>query len=311
MMHVAAALMLAVGAALPAHAATLPTSSTPVFFWSGAEYLKGKQSVSGLLAAADVETYARDIFQSASEERLLHPEYVSTENPEVFVSFTFHKVPHNFMAEFAGSFHKGYTFLKDVVTNAPSSLVLTQVSLERKYSSFASMFSVHLAPKAQMIEETVEGSDGCERVVREIGKKKIFNNKRTDLVSVMFTENDQQANEECMKRIISIVSEGTKEKYVCMLSAEAVQPIQVAFPSVSQHTNSAHRSHNRIHTQAVTSSDTIAGTGLIEYITPVIFIGILFALMLLYFFYVGVVAMFSIVVPMRFEKNPFKIGKIY
>ena len=33
--------------------------------------------------------------------------------------------------------------------------------------------------------------------------------------------------EECMKRIISIVSEGTKEKYVCMLSAEAVQPIQV------------------------------------------------------------------------------------
>jgi len=69
---------------------------------------------------------------------------------------------------------------------------------------------------------------------------------------------------------------------------------------------------SRVYTQATSDDDSgEAGTGLIEYITPAIFIGVLFALGMLGFVFVGVGALMSIYVPMRFEKRKFKIGKIY
>jgi len=167
-----------------------------------------------------------------------------------------------------------------------------------------------------MYHVSADGSqDSCNKILESLdGKTDLFSNSRADMVSVTFVANDKQANEQCLKQVNDKVAALSNGKYVSFLAADSVEPITVAFPTEGhRHASFAGHSsklHHSVRTLAVNTQGE-PGTGLIEYITPQIFIGVLFSLMLLSFVYVGVISMMSIYVPMRFEKRKFKIGKIY
>eukprot|EP00469_Lotharella_globosa_P008480 CAMPEP_0167789224 /NCGR_PEP_ID=MMETSP0111_2-20121227/10550_1 /TAXON_ID=91324 /ORGANISM="Lotharella globosa, Strain CCCM811" /LENGTH=313 /DNA_ID=CAMNT_0007681335 /DNA_START=19 /DNA_END=960 /DNA_ORIENTATION=+ len=298
-------------------AATLSTRTSPAFFWSGQMQFTGHHTVSGPMSSVDVEEYARDIVVQKKESQMLHPDHVSTISPEVFLSVTFKKASTKFLTDLVGSFDsKTPSILENLIRSSSSSLAFSRVSLDGKYRSFASIIATHMVPKAQRAEYEIDGShDSCNKILESLdGKTDLFSNSKTDMVSVTFIANDKQANEQCLKKLNDKVADLSNGKYVSFLAADSVEPITVAFPTGGRrHASFAGHSsklHHRVRTLA-TATTGEPGTGLIEYITPQIFIGVLFSLLLLSFIYIGVIAMMSIYVPMRFEKRKFKIGKIY
>ncbi|GAB5357351.1 hypothetical protein AAMO2058_000367100 [Amorphochlora amoebiformis] len=295
-------------------AVSLSRSSTPVFFWSGSSQFEGHLTISEPLKAGDIEGYARDIVTKSSKEQLLNPDRVSVSTPEILLLVTFSQASNKFMSMFAGSHLKSTSVLENIISNSKSSLIAPRVSLDDKYQTFSSMFSTHLPSKGHRIELEIDGAD-CDKALRTIvAKESLVSNDRTDLVSITFLHPEKQSTENCLRRIDSKISELTSKNYVTMLAAEKVDPIQLDFatPKGKHHSSVSSKLNHKVFTQATTTpTTTVVGEGLIEYITPQIFIGILLMLMLLSFLYMGVMAMSSVVVPMRFQKTKFKIGKIY
>eukprot|EP00465_Bigelowiella_longifila_P002231 CAMPEP_0185267578 /NCGR_PEP_ID=MMETSP1359-20130426/34750_1 /TAXON_ID=552665 /ORGANISM="Bigelowiella longifila, Strain CCMP242" /LENGTH=327 /DNA_ID=CAMNT_0027857985 /DNA_START=10 /DNA_END=993 /DNA_ORIENTATION=+ len=298
-------------------ASTLPSKFTPAVFWSGTKLFSGHETLATPVDAYKLEEYARDVLTSKSKSLMLHPEEVSERTPEVFVSFTFERASYDDLASFFGFYGAKASVLRKLVKKSTSSLSFPRVSLDNKQQSFSSMFSPHLPPKSKRVMlETDTSKKGCDTVLAKIqGDNHLVSNDRTDFISVTFTEAGQEQNEVCLERIVSMISKKTNNNYACMFAAEDTNALQMEFPTtkpkLSHHAARASLHSVRVQSLASTSTQAEAGTGLIEYISPVIFIGIIFSLMLIFFIFVGVMAMFSVVVPMRFEKAKFKLGKIY
>mmetsp|Transcript_2193 Transcript_2193/g.3471 ORF Transcript_2193/g.3471 Transcript_2193/m.3471 type:complete len:329 (+) Transcript_2193:58-1044(+) len=298
-------------------ASTLPSKFTPAVFWSGTKQFSGHETLTTPVDAYKLEEYARDVLTATSKSLMLHPEEVSEKTPEVFVSFTFEKASYDDLASFFGFYGAKASVLKKLVKESTSSLSFPRVSLDHKYQSFSSMFSPHLPPKSQrVILETDTSKKGCDAVLAKIqGEHHLISNGRTDFISVTFTGAGQEQNEVCLERIASMIAKKTNNNYACMFAAEDTNALQMEFPTtkpkLSHHAARTSLHSVRVQSLASTTTEGEAGTGLIQYISPVIFIGILFTLMLIFFIFVGVLAMFSVVVPMRFEKTKFKLGKIY
>ncbi len=320
-------------ALIPALTGAIPVdeSTTPVLMWSGKRcgsckrafaprtalltalahlgsgLLEGHRTMAEPQFTSDVAALAGRMARTSGGARA-----------PVLVSVTLEKATNQYISKLLGAFDtKQASVVEGVVRGSAGSLALPRVAFSQGFQSFGALMLSGVSNDAKISLRTDTSSDSCSNLLSNL--KKQFSD-RVSAMSVVFTRSAKVDNEMCLQRLNSEVSDLTGGNFVMLFAADETPRVQLSFPDAAldarRREASAAFRFNSISLQSLsstttTSNSTLPGTGLIQYVTPVQVIGAVFSLMLLGFVLIGSMAMLSINVPMRFQKEFFKIGKIY